>query len=95
MLDLKDMFELTAIRISFTHKRNYAFIIEASADGKTWKKVGGFDQLKQLSKNGQELFKFNTLEARYIKVSKFKSSKGNSISVKELEVYPFGASPKK
>lgn len=84
-VDLGKPEEITGVKIVWEHDNsNYRYLIEGSADGKTWKTLS--DQTKNDDTTQEREHKFNASDVRYVKITTTGLQSGSWGSFWECEV---------
>ncbi len=97
IVDLQQTTAVAAVRVIFywDGARYYQYTVEASRDGKKWKRlVDASKNTKPATPQGV-LHKFPPATARYLRLSVIHNSANPAVHVVEFEAYPAGAVPNK
>jgi len=95
-VDLQQTVTLGAVRVIFywDGRRFYQYTIEASEDGKKWKKIVDASRNTRPSTAAGVVHPLSNVPARYLRLSVLRNSANPAVHVVELEAYPAGRVPK-
>jgi len=89
-IDLEEVRTLDAVHVwpYWGMKRYYRYTVEVSADGKNWKQVGDMSKNATPSTPKGDRFKFDPIEARYIRVNVLYHNLNRGVHIVEVRAFP-------